>query len=1095
MSAVLFALGALLGPRAFAGDPAQLIDAVQRASDEGAGSITIPPGEYRVSPKGGVHVRWRNLKDLHINATGVRLVCTDPSSSALVIDGARDVTIEGLTIDYDPLPFTQGRIVAFEGHRRIKMRVDDGYSVDTSFFDGRLAGYLYERDGSRIKDASPDLYPTHTVADPDDPRSLWLEHRSDLPLEGHRVEIGDPIAIVKRVAGAVRLNDGERVTFQDVTVHAGGGIAIQESLGEGDNRYFGVRIVPGPPLETDNGPSVPRLVSSCADGIHSAYVHKGPLIEGCEFGGMGDDAMAVHGTYAIAVESSGLRSVVVSPKYSLPLMVGDTLRILDQHDQHLRGEARVSAITEVPIEKLDTPEAKVDELWHPYRAEARSRKYFRVSLESDISINAGDLAMSWDRVGAGFRFINNTVHPHRARAFMIKSVDGIIEGNTVNGSSHAGIGIGPEFSIWLGGPAGVNVIVRNNTFIGTGYQGSALLAPTNPISAAITVHAGTLSRVWSTSRPNRNIIIENNRVEHPAGPALMIASAEGVVVRNNQFELGERLPGATGTSAYGVDASMDVWFDECDDVVLEGNEFTGRPMRRGQAPGAKVIGLGEKAITPEAERLPWPETVASSPLDARILTPRPLRAARINGPRVFGATPGAPFRFTVPASGEKPIRFEADLPEGLTIDGNGVISGVIDQPGTQLAFVRATNAAGGDEAQIELRIGDTIGLTPPMGWNSWNCWGREVSQDRVLASARAMVETGLVDHGWTYVNIDDAWQAQRGGPRHAIQPNAKFPDMQGMCAELHAMGLKVGIYSTPWITSYAGFIGGSSDEPDGAWDRETARKHVSGDYRFAGADAAEWASWGIDYLKYDWFPNDLEQATEMHDALRATGRDIMFSLSNASPFQLADELPEVCNAARTTVDIRDAWRQDHPWRVGLADIWDQHERWAPFCKPGFFPDADMLVVGEVSWSGDPKPTQLTADEQYTHVSLWCLWSSPLLIGCPIERMDRFTLSLLTNDEVLAVNQDSLGVMGTTVYRDGDRHIVAKPMADGSIAVGLFNRGERTLRVAAAWRDLGFDGAARVRDLWRQRDLGVFEGSFGAEVNPHGVVLVSVRPEA
>jgi alpha-galactosidase len=380
-----------------------------------------------------------------------------------------------------------------------------------------------------------------------------------------------------------------------------------------------------------------------------------------------------------------------------------------------------------------------------------------------------------------------------------------------------------------------------------------------------------------------------------------------------------------------------------------------------------------------------------------------------------------------------------------------------------------------------------------MGWNSWNCWSEKVDQAKVQAAAEAMVRTGLINYGWTYINIDDAWQGVRGGEFNAILPNEKFPDMKGLCDAVHAMGLKVGIYSTPWITSYANQCGGSSNSASGAWSRNIADGKSHGEFKFDARDVAQWAAWGIDYLKYDWSPNDGNSTRRMAGALAAGGRDIVYSLSNSAPISLAPLLVEEVNAYRTTGDIRDEWwtRQTSlSGYMGIRDIWNFHEPWAEFIRPGHFPDPDMLVVGNVGWGGTPHPTKLTPDEQYSHISLWCLWSAPLLIGCPIEEMSAFTAGLLTNAEVLTINQDSLCAMGRTTG-DGIARIVTKPLKDGSLAVGLFNVDDKPQEVTAAWGALGISGKKRVRDLWRQKDIGEFDGRFASMVPAHGVVLVRV----
>ena len=294
---------------------------------------------------------------------------------------------------------------------------------------------------------------------------------------------------------------------------------------------------------------------------------------------------------------------------------------------------------------------------------------------------------------------------------------------------------------------------------------------------------------------------------------------------------------------------------------------------------------------------------------AEILTPKPGPKPRINGARVFGVRPGSPFLFTIAATGEKPITFAAEnLPEGLSLNAEtGVISGTIAdrRPDTYEAKLTAHNAQGEASRGLKIVVGSQIALTPPMGWNSWNCYAATVDQEKVLATAKAMVAKGLKDHGWTYVNIDDAWQGSRGGPFNAIQGNEKFPDMKGLCDEVHALGLKVGIYSTPWVTSYAKYIGGSSDDKSGDVERA---QNKCGKYSFATNDARQWAAWGIDYLKYDWRPLDIPHVQEMANALRASGRDIVYSLSNTALYEHA-------GAVRTAGQLLADHRR-HPRRVG-----------------------------------------------------------------------------------------------------------------------------------------------------------------------------------
>jgi alpha-galactosidase len=485
-----------------------------------------------------------------------------------------------------------------------------------------------------------------------------------------------------------------------------------------------------------------------------------------------------------------------------------------------------------------------------------------------------------------------------------------------------------------------------------------------------------------------------------------------------------------------------------------------------------------------------------------ILTPPSAHAPRINGPTLFGVRPGSPFFYSIPATGDRPMQFGAEgLPSGLSLDpATGQITGSLAKAGKYEMLLTARNALGAAQKHFRIVVGESIALTPAMGWNSWNCWAEAVSQERVLQSARALISSGLVNHGWSYVNIDDTWQGERTGPDHALQSNTKFPDMKALCAAIHGMGLKAGIYSTPWITSYAKFPGGSSDSPSGTWDKSLASAKLwrHGQYSFARADARQWATWGFDYLKYDWNPNEVPHVAEMSKALRDSGRDIVFSLSNTAPFAIASDLARLANSWRTTSDIRDLWVADgQSWQYGVSEIGFSQDPWAPYAGPGHWNDPDMLVVGSVGW-GNPKPARLTPDEQYSHISLWCLLSAPLLIGCDLEKLDPFTLNLLTNDEVLALDQDALGRQAVRVATEGGIDVYSKDLEDGSRALGFFNRDStpQTLR----FKKLGYIGFGKrqhVRDLWRQQDLPDIadpgKNILTVILPPHGVMLYKLTP--
>jgi hypothetical protein len=460
-----------------------------------------------------------------------------------------------------------------------------------------------------------------------------------------------------------------------------------------------------------------------------------------------------------------------------------------------------------------------------------------------------------------------------------------------------------------------------------------------------------------------------------------------------------------------------------------------------------------------------------------ILTPKVAKEPRINGARVFGVRPWSPVLFKIAATGIAPLKYSvAELPEGLKIDEtNGVITGTLKKKGDYLLKLKVENSAGVAEGELLIRCGDRISLTPPLGWNSWNCWGLSVSDKKVRQSADAMKSSGLIDHGWTYINIDDGWEDKHDKDGN-ILPNSKFPNMRGMCDYVHSLGLKVGIYSSPGPKTCGGY---------------------EGSYTFEQKDAAAYASWGIDYLKYDWcsygtlFPKptiDQMKAPyrEMKKYIRSVGRDIHYSLCQYGMGDVWRWGASVDgNSWRTTGDIEDTWES-------LSSIGFSQDACTPFAEPGRWNDPDMLVVGWVGWGPALHYTRLTPNEQYTHITLWSLLAAPLLIGCDLAQLDPFTMNLLTNDEVLAVNQDPLGKQAARIRMTEEYEIWAKPMLDGSIALGLFNKSEQPIYVPVDLQDLGLKGKPEMRDLWTQTDLGKVRGHFEMKVYPHGARMITLR---
>ena len=477
----------------------------------------------------------------------------------------------------------------------------------------------------------------------------------------------------------------------------------------------------------------------------------------------------------------------------------------------------------------------------------------------------------------------------------------------------------------------------------------------------------------------------------------------------------------------------------------------------------------------------------------------------IHGAAVFGARPDHPFLYRIPATGARPIKFSATgLPPGLNLDGStGIITGTVKTIGTTEVVLHVSNAAGRAERKFRIVIGNQLALTPPMGWSTWDFLQADASDRDVRAQADAMAATGLIDHGYSYLNIDDGWSIKRAGvgagaaPRDAkgnILPNQRFPDMKGLTAYLHNKGMKAGLYTSPSPLTCGKF---------------------EGSYGHEQQDADQFASWGFDLLKYDWcgYPAKDKSVAEMQKPYRLMGsilaeerRDMLFSLCQYGRGEVWKWGREVGGQLwRTTGDL--AWGKKgiyNSWDNIVADF-DQGDH-GELVGPGGWNDLDDLLLGRIAYipynQHPPNvkidrlmPPPLNPDEQYLQMSLWSLLSAPLLIGGDLTTIDSFSLSILTNDEVIAIDQDPLGRAATQVSQQDKLSVWVKELEDGSRAVGLFNLNDSEVTVGAKWSDLGLTGTHQVRDLWRQKDLGSFEGEFHALVAPHGVVLVRMAPAA
>ena len=455
---------------------------------------------------------------------------------------------------------------------------------------------------------------------------------------------------------------------------------------------------------------------------------------------------------------------------------------------------------------------------------------------------------------------------------------------------------------------------------------------------------------------------------------------------------------------------------------------------------------------------------------------------------------------------------------GVTFDAaKGILGGTAPaQAGDYPIRVTAVNAKGTASRTITLKVGETICLTPPMGWNSWNIWGPSFTMQHAMDAAKAMDESGLGDHGWAYINLDDWWEMNNSGNDRAkkrtdvqgpardadgrIRTNGAFPDMKKMTDYIHALGFKAGIYSSPGPLTCG--------ECEGSYGHEMQ-------------DATSYAEWGFDYLKYDWcsYGEIFQKETGwntwkwmgggrmghnpknkpvppreawakpyrlMQKCLRAQNRDIVYAYCQYGCGETEKWGREAgANVWRTWQDMKDTWT----WMRIAMEGYVKDAEYYKYTGPGFWADPDMMIVGLQRSFGTTHPTYLTRNEQYAHVSMWCLLASPLLIGTDLTRLDAFTKSLLVNDELIAINQDTLGRQARRVVKRDAVEVWVRPLANGDYAVGVLNLYPLSRKTTLYFSWLDLDGEWKLRDCWSQRDLGRFSCCYTTEIPAHAALVL------
>lgn len=473
-------------------------------------------------------------------------------------------------------------------------------------------------------------------------------------------------------------------------------------------------------------------------------------------------------------------------------------------------------------------------------------------------------------------------------------------------------------------------------------------------------------------------------------------------------------------------------------------------------------------------------------------TPAPHPYPRINGPQVYGCRPGHPFLYRIPCQGIRPIAYSAKgLPKELTLDSStGIISGKTPPRGEYTVILQAINTNGKTRRAFKIISGDQLALTPPMGWNHWYAHYDRITDEMVRQAADAMIGSGMADVGYQYINIDDCWMnapknndPKRVGPlrdeKGDILPNKYFPDMKSLTGFIHGKGLKAGIYTSPGTLTCGGFAG--------AWQHEEQ-------------DAKQFAKWGFDFLKYDWCSYDKIAGTDksldalqkpyrqMGAILQSLDRDIVFNLCQYGMGEVWKWGGEVGGHCwRTSGDL--GFELDKIFEVALKN--SEHRLNS---KPGEWNDPDYIQIGWIgnaSKMGVPQLTSMPDAMQYAYVSLWSLMAAPLIYSGDMSKLDRFTLNVLCNPEVIEVDQDPLGECAALLQREDNNFVMFKTLVDGSLAVGLFNRGKEATELSATWKELKILGVQTVRDLWHEKEMGLYADSLTVTVPPQGVVMVKI----
>ena len=470
-------------------------------------------------------------------------------------------------------------------------------------------------------------------------------------------------------------------------------------------------------------------------------------------------------------------------------------------------------------------------------------------------------------------------------------------------------------------------------------------------------------------------------------------------------------------------------------------------------------------------------------MKTKIAVAKPFEGSpKINIPSIIGASKGKPILIRIPVTGKRPIEYSAeDLPSGLILKDN-IIEGSVSENGNYIIKIKAKNSLGEFRKNITLEIKDhNVLVTPLLGFTTWNAFAQHITQKDVENIASRLVELGITEYGYSYVNTDSGWQGEYGGEFDAVMPNSKFPDMKSMTDKIHSYGLKCGIYSTPMLTAWGcpddmeSIPGCTQGERD---PRFTEINGGIGVIHKEGNNARQWEKWGFDYLKYDWAPTDTVNADIMRKELDKLDRDFGYCLTVKALKDFAHYYAKYCNSYRSNSDTYANWQN-------LKEVYESYFEFKDYVCKGHYFDLDMLDFGtcrlHTLWNS------LTDDEKIMQYSIRAFLSSPIQISSTLEEASDFELSVYCNEEIIAINQDCAfnNPLHLTRIKENERYldIFEKDLEDGSYTYAFFNLGEASELV-----NISLDVNITVRDLWAKEDI-VNKGAIDLEMEPHTVRII------